>query len=225
MTVKIQEMLGSGIYTVQEAALYARVSPQMMSRWLFGNSTGKAVIDPQFASHEKLVSFLDLVQTLAIREIRLQKRVKLSKFREAIKVAKEKFKMSYPFAMRHCAYLWGEDIVISPPNEGYVEASGKHQGQRLFKFVELYLTNLSFDAKGLANNYTIYSHQDIGIHMKPTIRFGEPMLPSGYSAKAIWDSIGVEGGIDETAKAFGIPREEVEASYRLFVDCLGKTAA
>ena len=171
----IREMLGTGIYSIQEAALYARLSSGMIGRWLFGNSKGKAVLESQYHSNEKLVSFLDLVQTLAIREIRQQHKINLKKVREAIREAKDKHGMQYPFAMQHYTYLKGEEIVINPPGVGLVEASGKHRGQKLFPFVELYLKSLSFDPSGIANIYTIFKHDNISIEMKPGIRFGEPM--------------------------------------------------
>jgi hypothetical protein len=223
--IKMAQMLGNGIYTLREAALYARVSSQMIARWLFGSQKGKGVVAPQFPDGEQLVSFLDLVQTLAIREIRLQRKIPLPKIRQAIKIAKEAFQMDYPFARHHVTYLLGDELVIRPTAEEYIEASGSRRGQRLFHFVEMYLDNLTFDRDGLARLYKIYEYEEIAIVMKPEIKFGEPMLPSGYSAMALWDSIRSEGGIEQAAKVYGIPKEEVAASYKFFVDFLGKSAA
>ena len=126
MVAKLRNALGNGLFTVAEAALYARVSPQMMARWLFGNKKGHSVLHPQFGAEARFVSFLDLVQTLAIREIRIQRKVALPKFRQAIRMAKEKFNLDYPFARRHCTYLFGDELVIRPPGDDFVEASGKH---------------------------------------------------------------------------------------------------
>jgi hypothetical protein len=218
-------VLGNGLFTVSEAALYARVSPQMMARWLFGSKKGQSVVHPQFGSEGRFVSFLDLVQTLAIREIRMQKNVPLPKFRQAIRVAKEKFDLDYPFARQHCTYLFGDELVIAPPGEGFVEASGKHRGQRLFSFVEMYLKDLSFNPAGLANRYRIYTRDKVPIVMRPDMRFGEPLLPSGYSARSIWESLQTEGSIPRTAEVNGISVAEVEATYRFLVTYLGKSAA
>lgn len=228
MVANTKTYLGAGLYTVAEAAVYARVSTRMMTRWLFGTSDGQPVIEPEFGPADRVVSFLDLIQTLAIREIRLQRKVPLGKFRQAIKLAKESFGLDHPFARRHCTYLLGNELVIQPAADEFVEASGRHRGQRLFTFVELYLTDLDFDPNGLANKYRLYrsTHRDpVTVTMDPGVRFGEPLLPSGYTAAAIWQAIGVEGGIKQTATAYGIPTEEVETAHRLFVDRLGKTAA
>src|SRR5436305_15157494 len=105
MRLTTEHYLGNGLYSVAEAALYARVSRAMMTRWLFGGKSGQSVLQPQFGSDNRAVSFLDFIQTLAIREIRFQHKVPLSKFREAIKVAKDKHDLDYPFARKHCTYL------------------------------------------------------------------------------------------------------------------------
>ena len=135
MVTSVKQYLGNGLYTLSEAALYARVSPTALNRWLFGAGGRDPVIVPQFGSDEKLVSFLDLVQTLAIREIRLQRKVPLAKFRQAIKIAKDKFGLDHPFARQHFSYLFGDELVIQPSQGEYVEASGKDKGQRLLPFV------------------------------------------------------------------------------------------
>lgn len=227
MVSKLQKFLGSGLYTISEAALYARVSPAMMNRWLFGTKSGRSVIDPQFGKHEKVVSFLDLVQTLAIREIRLQRQVPLPKFRQAIKTAKDKLGLTYPFARQHCTYILFDELVIRPREDGdeFIEASGKYRGQRLLPFVEMYLQNLTFDTDGLANRYQIFASNEVAIIMDPDHRFGEPLLPSGYTAMSIWEAIVVEGSIDGAAKVYGIPREEAEAAYKFVNEHLGKAAA
>jgi hypothetical protein len=228
---KLDRYLGNGLYSISEAALYSRVSAGMLNRWLFGSKVGEAVIAPQFDESGKHVTFLDLVQTLAIREIRMQRRVPLGKFRQAIKEAKKRFDLDYPFARRHCTYLLGDELVIrpSPDQDDFIEASGRHRGQRLFPFVEMYLDDLSFGPDGLANKYQIYVYQPtakrrIRITMDPRYRFGEPLLPSGHTPLTIWEAITAEGGIDRAARAYGIPKEEAEAAYQFVVNHLGKAA-
>jgi uncharacterized protein (DUF433 family) len=222
----LEAMLGNGIYTINEAALYSRINSQSLGRWLFGNASGRHVVMPQFGTKERRISFRDFVQVLAIREIRIQRKVPLNKFRQAIDIARNRFGMEYPFAMKHYTALWGEELVIRPSKDEIVQASGKNKGNRLLSFVESYLEDLSFDEEtGIANLYKVYQHNKVSIKMQPGIRFGEPMLPSGYTARAIWNSIRVEGGIKHAAKAYGIELEEVEAAYRFFVNHLGRTAA
>jgi hypothetical protein len=226
MTSRVEQYVGNGLYTVEEAALFARVSTAMMSRWLFGTRSGKPVVRPQFGRGDKLVSFLDLIQTLAIREIRLQHRVPLAKFRQAIDEA-ERRRLTYPFARSHCTYLKpdGELVIRTDPYaDSFVEASGKHRGQRLIPFVEMYLKDLTYDAAGLAKDFRIFRYGNVSVTMDPDRRFGEPLLPSGHSAVTIRRAVTAEGGLERAAKAYGIPLAEVETAYH-FYDFLNANAA
>jgi uncharacterized protein (DUF433 family) len=155
--------------------------------------------------------------------------VPLPKFRQAIKVARDSLGLDYPFARRHCTYLLGEELVIrlpGPPgdDDDFVQVSGKQKRQKLIPFVEMYLDDLSYSPEGLANKYHIFKNGDVKITMDPEYRFGEPLLPSGYTAMTIWESITAEGSIDAVARVYGIPKMEVETAYRFFVDHLGKTS-
>lgn len=219
MVAKASKYLGHGWYTVAEAAMYCRVPQGTMTRWLFGTKSGNSVIDPEFGSRERFVSFLDLVQTLAIRDIRAKTNVPLDNIRQAIKHAKDDWDLNHPFARHHCTYLYGDTILIRPRQEDkelIVEASGKHRGQAMLPFVELYMTSLDFNpADGMANKYRIFSsthRRPITITMDPRIRFGEPLLPSGHTAFSVLHAFQSEGGVKQAAEAYGIPAEEVEAS-------------
>lgn len=227
--VAIKGHIGTGMYTVREAAFYARVQTALMSRWLFGANRKKAVLDPEYGGQQKLVSFLDLVQALAIREISLQHRIPLLKFRQAVEYARKKG-VDYLFARKHKTFLGpnGELAVDFPgPNGGLIEATGRHKGQRLIPLTESYLQNLTFGNDGLANRYYIYQYIDpqskgsTDIIMDPKQRFGEPLLPSGYTATAVFEAIRVEGDWESVSRVYGIPENEVEAAYR-FYDHLNK---
>ncbi len=229
MLEKLNQFLGKGMYTVAEAALYCRVSTAMMTRWLFGNSSGDAVMVPQFGTNERLVSFLDLVQTLAVREIRIHHKVAMPKIREAIKYAEDKFKLYHPFARHHCTYLYDGTLLIRPDQaeDDFIEASGRQKGQRRFPFVEMYLKSLDFTPDGLAYKYRIFNSNHpnpVAVTMDPKVRFGEPLLPSGYTALTIYEAIKAEGGVNQVAKAYGISVEEAEAAYQ-FADHLSAKGA
>jgi hypothetical protein len=228
MVAAVNQFLGAGLYSITEAALYTRVPSARLSRWLFGTQSSDAVLAPQFSptDDKKRLTFLDLIQTLAIREIRLQKKVPLSKVRQAIGFAKEKYGIDYPFARRHCTYLFGREFVLRLPDRDneFVEVSGRHRGQRLFEFVELYLQDLTFGPDGLATEYRVFvsRHQTpVAIRMNPHLRFGEPLMPSGYSALALWKAIAIEGNIERAARAYGVSKEEVETAYLFVRDHLG----
>ncbi len=227
---KIDRFLGHGLYTVREAALYARVSPQKLSRWLFGTTKRKPVIDPQFKSDEKLVSFLDLVQALAIKEIRFQRpEVTLEMIRDAIILCRNRLKVEHPFAIEHFTFLFGEKLVIRKNRDEYIQVENQNTGQILFPFVETYLSDLTFDEYGVANKWRVRINlsddKHVPIVLDPKRRFGEPLLPSGHTVSSIFEAVRIEGGVERAAKVYGIPKEEAEASYKFFFERLGKTVA
>ena len=107
--IATQDHLGIGIYTPPQAAFYARVSPRMMTRWVFGDSAGKPVIQRQdHESSEKTVTFLDFVQTLAVREVRHRHKLPLQRIRQGVDQARLRYSIDYPLAQEHCIYLFSD---------------------------------------------------------------------------------------------------------------------
>ena len=222
------DYLGHGLYSVREAALYARVSPQMVNRWMYGNHSGKAVIEPQYDDKDR-VSFLDFVQLLAIRDLRKSKNIPLNSFRQAIQTASERG-FEHPFAREHCVYFHSKTIVLLPPNcdpKKFVVASGKHRQSELFPFMEEYMDHMELDHEGYIKKYRVYTSTSGGvtIEMDPKVRFGEPLLPSKYSAPAVWDAIQSEGSVENASKCLSISIEEVRAGAEFYNHLVQKKAA
>lgn len=211
---------GTGLYTPREAALYARLHPSVLSRWLFGNKSGDRVLAPQISENEKrVVTFLDFVQALAIRSIRQQHHISLDKIRTAIDRAENDFNVKWPLARRHTTYLLDRDIQIVPEIGGDpVQVTGKLTGQISARpIVEVHLRDLGWDAKGLANTYRAFAWDGREVRMNPTQHFGEPVIPScDYSARALWEAAETEGGIESAAEAYGVEPQEVELACRYF---------
>lgn len=219
---------GTGLYSVREAALYARLHPTVLRRWLFGNSSGERVLHPQIEQPgEKVVTFLDFVQALAVRAIRTQHQIALDKVRTAIEVAEQEFQVKWPLARRHTIYLLGRDIQIVPELNGDpVQVTGPAKGQvSLRSVVELHLRDLGWDAEGLARHYRPFLWGDREISMNPEEHFGEPVVPScRYSARVLWEAAETEGGIEPAAAAYGVQEEEVEVACRYFDHLQGAAA-
>lgn len=223
-----ENLIGLGLYTTAEAATYSRVSTGLLSRWLFGNKQGERVITPQLPDpQEKLVTFLDFVQALAIRVVRLEYRIPLPTIREAVDRASARYNLDYIFAREHTTYLYGKEIFIClPGEEDLTQVTGKLADQRAMKkIVELYLKDLGFGSDGLANKYCAFRWKDLQITMDPKQRFGEPLLPCGHTARTMWEASKAEGGIEAAAKVYGVLVDEVELAYRYFDHLEGKPAA
>ena len=224
-----KNLLGIGLYTPTEAAMYARMSPATLSRWLFGASSGDAVV-PSELEGERIVTFLDFVQAMAVRSIRNTRKMPLQKIREAVRLAQDEFQVQFPLAKKHTVYLLGDEIIINVGNvesKRLVQASGKRRRNLVMTQVaELYMKDVGFDPTGLAALYTAFEYQNCVIRMDPRLRFGEPLLPScGYSAQTLWEASISEGSITNAAKVYQVKEDEVETACR-YIDLISpKTAA
>jgi uncharacterized protein (DUF433 family) len=220
MVATAESLLGIGLYTVDQAALYAGVPSQTMGRWIYGNARGQAVFTPQLgaATSEKFVTFLDFVQAIHIRQIRADFKIPLTKIRQAIDVAQTAYDVQYPFAMRHTTYIFGSEVIIKLNDEEFAQLSGEHRRHRLIsQVVKLHMKDLTFDDNGLAKCYQAWKYGPINVEMNPAFRFGEPLIPScGYSAHTLWEAAKAEGGFEAAAAAYGVTADEVEVGYRFY---------
>jgi len=226
MVALATDFLGIGMYSPSEAAMYAHISTRMMSRWVHGDKGGAAAIRAQVQDDkEKTITFLDFVQTLAIRAIREQKDVPLQKIRQAIDTAATKG-VKYPFARKHTTYWFDNNIHIDVPDLGLIQSSGKGRGQLALRpIVEVYLEDLAFDAEGLANRYTPYQNLNIKIVMRPDYLFGEPVVEScGHTAWTLWQACLAEGSVEAAAKAYDVSENEVRVAFK-YIDSIRPATA
>ena len=235
--VATADLLGIGLYSPAEAALYARISTQLMTRWVYGTRRGDAVIEPQLgAGEERNITFLDFVQALAIRRIRSERPgISLPKIREAYLRACKDFGEPYPFALKSTRIgLFGppddpkkQEIWIcaggdEAESQKYFQLTGRKSGNQLIgEVVRTYAQRLAFDDEtGLATKYTAYPTGGPApeyIVMDPLVRFGEPYLQSsGYTARTLYDAYRSEGTIDRAASAYGVAPEHIALAVEYF---------
>jgi hypothetical protein len=229
----LADKLGIGVYSPAEAALYARVPQKLITRWVFGDSSGKPVIERQLRkTSEKVVTFLDFVQTLAIREVRNRHGISLQKIRQGVDEARKRYQIDYPLACQHTIYLFSDQkgeghghILIRLPEEKdgieeqYIQLTGREKGNRMMvPVVEMFLQDLQFDPHtGLATEYSPMVDEGARIVLNPHRRFGEPIVdPSGYTAEALWHATNTEGGLEAAAEAYGVTLSEVILANRYF---------
>lgn len=237
--IKVTEnLLGKGIYSPAEAAFFARVSTRTMTRWIFGNRQGAAVVRAQFPPDspddpDKTVSFLDFVQALAIRAIRTQYKLPLEKIRQSVDIADE-HGISYPFARPHRTFLFsdkkelGHGNIVLELDGQLIQASGTHRRTQVMRQIaEYYLSDLTFDPDtGLADKYIAFTHGNNRILMNPRIRFGEPFVEScGYTAQTLWEAVQIEGSAEAAARAYEVTANDIETAYRFYDHLMNTVAA
>jgi uncharacterized protein (DUF433 family) len=214
----IEDMIGggTGLYTLSEAAKYARMSPITLSRWFKGDGYCERVFSLE---ESKVINFLDFVQALAVRNLRLHYKVPLQKIRDAVDRAAKEFNITHPFAHEHTTYLFEKEIWIQPAGKEIVQISGKQHHQSGFTAViEGFYKDISFNPKtGFADKYRAYHRGDHEIVMNPKMRFGEPILDNcGYTPEALFEAAKTEGSIESAAKIYGVSKEQVEICVEYF---------
>jgi uncharacterized protein (DUF433 family) len=217
--IMLQEMVGggTGLYTLREAATYARIPSRTLSSWFRGDKAMERVFLGEDDS--KIIGFLDFVQTLAVRNLRLHYRIALQKIRDAVERASQDYQLSHPFARRHTTYYYDQQIWIRLEDESIVQLSGKEHGQKgMVPVIEQFIRDISFDpSTKLAAKYRAFHRGKNQIMMNPKMRFGEPILEGcGYTPKALFDAAKTEGSIEAAAKAYGVSNEQVEISIEYF---------
>lgn len=214
--IATRDTLGVGIYSPAEAAFYARVRTQTLNRWLFGDAHGDSVVTSQIRDDDdRVVTFLDFVQALAIRAIRTQyPKISLQKIRKAVDLVDDKLGIKNPFAKDHQIFVYDEREIAIKVDGKLIQISGDHSGNLMIgPIAETYLSRIQFGSDGFAIRYQPWGDNDIPIVMDPKRRFGEPIVEScGYTAQTLWEASIVEGGLEAAAKAYGVKVEEVRTA-------------
>lgn len=224
--MKIEESVrsASGLYTVSEAATYARMHVRTLSNWLYGGTSVDALRRTQIPRTEgRFLTFIEFVEALAIRNLRANYGVSFQKIRQGVNEAKEKFGIECPFADRfHKTYLVGEDLhIILRGEENPIQLTGREKGQESLRVcLEQFMHDLEWDAKNVASAYIAYRYpiQDgnpIMIKMRPTLYFGAPIVEGrGHTAETLWRAALAEGSEPKVAEYYEVDVNAVIAACR-----------
>jgi len=204
------QIIGLGVYTLQEAALYGSISVNKLSRWVFGVGSCRPLIESQL-KEKFLLSFYDLLQTMAINKAR-EAGISLPKIRQAIALAKNKYGVDFPLAHNHQLVLFDNDLHICFPNDTIIQVSGHGRNQSLMKqIVEPFMKDLHFDKDGLAVKFTPFKKYGREITLDPNKQFGQPLVNStGYRADVLDKSYSVEKSMDFVASLYNVDVKDVK---------------
>ena len=212
MNQQANEIIGLGVYTLQEAALYGRISSNKLSRWIFGHGNYQPVIDSQL-KERILISFYDLVQAMAINKAR-EYGVSLTKIRQAISFAEDRYRVDFPLAHNHKLVLFDNDLHICFPNDSVIQVSGRGRNQSLMKqIIEPFMKNLHFDQDGLVVRFTPFKKFGREITLDPTKQFGQPLVNNtGYRADVLAKSYSIEKSMDFVASVYNVDIKDVKVA-------------
>ena len=226
-------LLGVGLYTPSEAAAFIHVRPQQLTRWIHGTKNGAPAVRAQFSGHREVVSFLDMVQAMAIRDMRRKKQVPLGRIREGIEwLARYHPEIDYPFARVHKTFILEpqKEIVILLPDDDpqhILQISGRQRGQYAHaKILDKYLAGLEFGANDLANRFIPLQHGHRKIVLDPEIRFGQPRLePCGYLVETLVDAYNAERSLKRAAWWYEVAEADIRLALRYHESLRGRPYA
>jgi uncharacterized protein (DUF433 family) len=179
---------------------------------------------------EKALSFLDFVETLAVRSFRIDYGVTLGAIRQAMEFSEEQFGIRHIFARQDHRTLIDNHRqlhIILAGEKNPIAISGKGKGQISFQeCIEGYMRDLRFDANGMADLYTAFRFESQKVIMRPTFHFGEPIMEeNGYPPDVLWRGVIAEGSFERAAEMYDVSVASVEAAYRYCHGELGMAAA
>jgi len=215
----------TGLYTVAEAALYAKMPVNTLGYWLYGDKNHPALRGAQIAKEEgRFLTFLEFVEALAIRTLRHTYNLPLQQIRTALEIAKKEYSIEYPFANKdHKTILCGKELnIIISGNPNPVQLTGKNKRQQSFRpCVEPFMRDLVFDDKKTAKEYIAYRYlvpneqTTINIVMNPRYCFGDPIVQgTGYRAETLWQAAVAEGSEEKAAEYYEANVNQVIAACR-----------
>jgi len=218
-------IIGLGVYTLQEAAFYSSISTQKLSRWLYGTKISDPVITSQLLQ-EKLVSFLDLIQSKAIARARMLG-VSLPRVRQAIAFANRELKIDFPLAHRYALVEFEKELHIQNGLSNTItQVTGKNKRQTLMPdVVRPFIQDLDFNKQDIVERYTPFEHNGIKITFDPWVQFGQPIVgDTGYRADILNKAYLAEGSYRSVVDEFGVDMEDVKTAV-LYINSLSKSAA
>jgi uncharacterized protein (DUF433 family) len=208
-------LTSNGIYTRSQAAYLARLRPQTVSKWFTDTPRlGPAVHREHTENGDRVVSFVDLVQLMAVRAIRNTRVISLQKIREAAARADE-MGITFPFARNGIkVFLLGDEVVFKVQNGDMIEATGKTAKHYMIEpVIYPYLEGVDFDPDGVASQYR--PPVVTGVVLDPKRQWGAPVLEeSNYTVSTLVSSVLTEGSIEAAADMCGVSESDVRMALR-----------
>jgi uncharacterized protein (DUF433 family) len=211
---------GVGVYSIPQAARYARMPAPTLRNWFFGGKTRQPIRPPGIEGDEKSITFLDLVEAIAVRSLRVDHGVRLEDIRSAIQFASKEYSIEHIFAREdHRIYVSGSRkklYIVLKDEPDPISLSPKDAGQKDFReLFQGYMPDLVFGDKKLAELYIAYRDGNQKVIMHPGRHFGEPIVEeNGYPVDVLWQAVITEGGFERAASLYEVTPDSVMAAYR-----------
>lgn len=205
--------VGTGVYTVPQAAKLIGAPSDKLRRWIFGGRGQKSIIEPDYEAIDGVnaLSFHDLIEARFIRAFR-EKGVSFQHLRRVATKARQDLHTVHPFASARFV-TDGRTIILDEVDEaGRRSLVDYLSDQRTFEsFVRSsILDGVSFDACDLAETWRPKPSEAPEIIIDPRRAFGAPIIArTGARSEVIARAAKAEGSNAAVALAFGLTESEV----------------
>ncbi|HEY7770125.1 hypothetical protein [Longimicrobium sp.] len=224
-------MIGTGLYTPQDAAMLLHEQPRTIRRWAFGYGRNRAagrvpyppLIETDLSPLEgqDALTFLELIELLYIRAF-LRAGVSWKTVKTAANVAARMFDSKHPFALRR--------LYVDPKAvfAGVQERDGRetliqlvgHGQHTMPSIVKPYLDELEFDVNDVANRWWPMGRL-AGVVIDPRFSFGAPIVEDvGIRTRTLIETYDdelpryKERTVDHVAWTYTIKAIHVESALR-----------
>ncbi len=219
-------MSGQGLYSVSEAAFYAKMPRVTLSTWFFGRKDRSAYREHSLPNDgQQFLTFDEFIEAVAIRSLRNEYNFQPSQILEALTFAERNWGIKHLFSHpRHRVAIdnkKGIYIYLDGDEDPTQISQPKMRGQKSFHpLVQSYLKLLEFDT----NEHLISYKPADSISMQPLICYGEPFVDNVYyPVKTLYDAYQSEGGVAKAAKLFEIDEDSVRKAVKYW-DSLTKAS-
>ncbi|KKK48572.1 hypothetical protein LCGC14_3143770 [marine sediment metagenome] len=226
----VSPWVGTGIYTIPEAAHLMGTNVTRVRRWLLGyrfptKAPGGGHSPPIFLpqlpqiDHHWAIGFLDLIELLFIKAFREQG-VTLPTIRKAAKEAARRWNTTHPFCVKRFA-TDGRSIFATLQDEtGEDTLLELTRSQLCFRqFLNPYLKKLDYRGIGDVSRWWPLG-KSAPVFLDPNISFGKPVIAQhNVPTEAICRALEADQTEREVADWFEIPIEAVRAAAR-FEECM-----
>jgi uncharacterized protein (DUF433 family) len=207
-------LLGTGIYTIPEAARLTRVSHWRVRRWLqgydFSVKAGRhhspAVWHGQLEAIERhlALGFLDVIEMRFVDAF-LRAGVSWKTLRRAHNRAQQFLNLSHPFCSSRFKVFGRQIILELPRDDAEPELWEIARDQRVFGgIVGSYLKDLEFGSGELPQRWWPRGRSH-PVALDPRRSFGQPIIfEAGIPTRALARSVSANGSIEQVARWFEV---------------------
>lgn len=217
---RVSPLIGAGLYSVDEAAVYTATRASDIRRWLFGYRRGgkhyPPLWKPELAeSAEHTLGFRDLLEIRFVAAFR-QHQVSLQTIRLAAAHARELFRQEYPFTCKRFQ-TDGRSIFATVQEEtGDENLLDLVKKQHVFRQIvssSLY-EGIEYTDDGQIARRWYPVRNSKRIVLDPARQFGKAILSSsGIPTETLLQAYRAEGSdLQRVARLFEIPPREVESA-------------